>query len=58
MSDTMPRAGDCDYHERLQQWVDTCDALADAFEAQTPAFERTRFLKDCGYPVVSPPPGV
>lgn len=31
------------------QWERGCNLLADAFTEQTPAFERARFLKDCGF---------
>ena len=30
------------------QWLDTCDAFADALESSNPRFDRARFLKACG----------
>ena len=35
-------------NESRYQWASDCVALADAFKAAHPAFDRQRFLNNCG----------
>ena len=34
--------------EQTETYIDVCEALADAFEADNPKFNRDKFLKACG----------